>query len=118
MPSANRQEQINRWFNRRILGDPKAHALLMEAVHGDNRWINSVHRQHIPHYFKDAARWRLFKHALRKLAQPIWAARNAAYSATQAEETLVDDAPCMVLPSVDSDGDQTETADLSEEEHD
>ena len=80
MPSANRQEQINRWFHKHILSNQKAHKLLMEAVPGDDRWIKAVHKQNVPKYFKDPAKWRLFKHGLRKLALPIWEARDAANS--------------------------------------
>ena len=79
MPSANRQEQINRWFHKHILGNYKAHKLLMEAVPGDDCWIKAVHKQNVPKYFKDPAKWRLFKHGLRKLALPIWEARDAAH---------------------------------------
>ena len=78
MPAANQKEQIARWFHKHILSDPRAHALLMEAVPGDDRWINVVHRQHIPGYFKDPTKMHLFRHGLRQLARPIWDVRDAA----------------------------------------
>jgi len=79
MPSANRSAQIARWFHKHILGNPDAHKLLMEAVPGDDRWIHAAHKQNVPKYFKDPAKWRLFKHGLCKLALPIWEARDAAH---------------------------------------
>lgn len=65
--------------------------------------LHAVPKNMVPAYFKDPKRFRTFKLGLRKLAHPIWRARDTAAAGREHVGTHPEDTPGMVSQEDKSD---------------
>lgn len=68
----SREVQMERWVQTRICYHPQRYAWLMEAVPGDERWIDDVQQREYPHWAKRGQAKRRFRHAAKTFAIAIW----------------------------------------------
>ena len=64
----DRHAQHQQWFKKYIMDHPHRHALLLEAVPGDDRWLNAVPYRDLPKRCRSGPALRRFKHAVRRIA--------------------------------------------------